>query len=134
MTLTDASVSCGPETTGVESGAADAFAAKGTGAEPDSAIAVTLPSERSAAFASTSARFRRAVSYPDRLLVGCRAGDIQPDRVTFEYRVVSTRLNAVACEGQAVVVSYDYRAGAKAPIPEAIRKAIDVLESQTRTG
>ena len=36
--------------------AAEAFAANGTGAEPDSEIAVTLPSERPAAFASTAAR------------------------------------------------------------------------------
>jgi hypothetical protein len=36
VTLTDATVSCGPDTTGVESCAADAFAAYGIGgAEPD---------------------------------------------------------------------------------------------------
>ena len=56
MTLTDAVVSWAPETTGVESCAAEAFAANGTGADPDSAIAVTRPSERPAAFASISAR------------------------------------------------------------------------------
>ncbi len=81
---------------------------------------------------STSARFRRPVAYPDRLLVGARVTDIQADRVTFEYRVVSTTLNAVACEGQGVVVSYDYTANAKAPIPEAIRKAIEALEGHDR--
>lgn len=80
--------------------------------------------------ASTSARYRKPVSYPDRVLVGARVSDVQPDRVTFEYRLVSTKLNAVACEGQAVVVSYDYHAGTKVPIPEAVRKAIEDLESQ----
>jgi acyl-CoA thioester hydrolase len=80
--------------------------------------------------ASTQARFRKPVSYPDHLLVGARISDIQPDRVTFEYRVVSSKLNAVAAEGDAVVVSYDYRANAKAPIPEAIRKAIKELEDE----
>ena len=79
---------------------------------------------------STSARFRRPVGYPDRLLVGARVGDVQPDRVTIEHRVVSTSLNAVACEGQAVVVSYDYRAAAKAPIPDAVRAAIEGLEGR----
>jgi acyl-CoA thioester hydrolase len=78
--------------------------------------------------ASTSARFRKPVSYPDRLLVGARVADVQGDRVTFEYRLVSTKLNAVAAEGQAVVVSYDYRGGQKAPIPDAIRAAIEELE------
>jgi acyl-CoA thioester hydrolase len=80
--------------------------------------------------ASTQARFRKAVTYPDRLLVGSRITDIQSDRVTFEYRIVSTKLKAVATEGQAVIVSYDYRANTKVPIPEAIRKAIEELEKQ----
>ena len=78
--------------------------------------------------ASTHARFRKPVSYPDHLLVGGRISDIQSDRVTFDYRLISTKLNAVAAEGQAVVVSYDYKAAAKAPLPEAIRKAIEELE------
>jgi acyl-CoA thioester hydrolase len=78
--------------------------------------------------ASTQARYRKPLTYPDHLLVGARVGAIQADRVTFEYKLVSTWWNAVAAEGQAVVVSYDYRAGAKAPIPEAIRAAIEELE------
>jgi acyl-CoA thioester hydrolase len=78
--------------------------------------------------ASTSARFRRPVSYPDRLLVGARVSDIQSDRVTFEYRLVSTKLGVVAAEGQAVVVSYDYRGARKVPVPDAIRAAIEELE------
>ncbi|MBA4189212.1 MAG: acyl-CoA thioesterase [Planctomycetaceae bacterium] len=80
--------------------------------------------------ASTSARYRKPVSYPDRLLVGARISDIQTDRVTFDYRLVSTKLNAVASEGQALVVSYDYRAGKKVPIPDAVRLAIEELERQ----
>jgi acyl-CoA thioester hydrolase len=79
---------------------------------------------------STSARYRKPLTYPDHILVGTRVTDIQPDRVTFEYRLVSTRLNAVAAEGQGVIVSYDYHAEAKCPIPEAIRKAIEELEGR----
>jgi hypothetical protein len=55
VSLTEAVVSCGPDTTGVEASAA-AFAKTGTGAAPDSEIAVTRPSSRPAAFASTAAR------------------------------------------------------------------------------
>jgi acyl-CoA thioester hydrolase len=78
--------------------------------------------------ASTSARYRRAVAYPDRLLVGVRASEVKVDRVTIEYRIVSRRQDAVTTEGQAVVVSYDYRKVAKCPIPEAVREAIARLE------
>ena len=83
--------------------------------------------------ASTSARYRKPVSYPDRLLVGVRVADIQADRVTFEYRLVSTRLNATAAEGQAVVVSYDYRNSCKCPIPESVLEAILALVGMLST-
>ena len=78
--------------------------------------------------ASTSARYRKPLSYPDHLLVGVRAGELQSDRVTIEYRLVSARWDAVATDGQAVVVSFDYRRGRKAPIPGAVRAAIIELE------
>jgi len=78
--------------------------------------------------ASTSARFRKPLTYPDRILVGTRLTVMQSDRITIEYRIVSTKLNAVACEGDGVVVSYDYRAGTKVQIPEAIRAAIEQME------
>ena len=80
--------------------------------------------------ASTSARYRKPVSYPDHILVGVRATDIQTDRVTLEYRLVSTKWNGVAADGQVLVVSYDYRAATKVPIPEAVRRAIEVLEQK----
>jgi acyl-CoA thioester hydrolase len=77
--------------------------------------------------ASTSARYRKPVSYPDRLAVGVRTADLQADRVTLEYRLVSAKWGAVAADGRAVVVSYDYRTAAKCPIPAAVRAAIDEL-------
>lgn len=79
--------------------------------------------------ASTSARYRKPLAYPDRILVGARVSDLQPDRVTVEHRVVSTALDAVATEGQVVVVSFDYRQGKKCPIPDAVLAAIDQLSA-----
>ena len=80
--------------------------------------------------ATASLRYRKPVRYPDRLLVGARVADIQPDRVTFDYKLVSTALGAVAAEGQGVVVSYDYRAGGKCPIPDPVREAIARVEAR----
>jgi acyl-CoA thioester hydrolase len=77
--------------------------------------------------ASTSARFRKPLAYPDHILVGARVTDVQPDRVTIEHRIVSRKWDGVATEGQVVVVSFDYRQGRKAPIPEAVRAAIAAL-------
>jgi acyl-CoA thioester hydrolase len=84
--------------------------------------------------ASTSARYRKPITYPDHLWVGARVIDTQADRVTFGYRVVSRQWDAVAAEGQAVVVSYDYRAGLKCPIPEPVRRAIEELEMNQARG
>ena len=77
---------------------------------------------------ATNARFRKPVSYPDRLLVGARVVTIETDRVTFEHRIVSRAWDDLACEGQAVVVCYDYRQKRKAPIPRELRERIDRLE------
>jgi acyl-CoA thioester hydrolase len=77
---------------------------------------------------ATNARFRRPVSYPDRLAVGARVVTVEADRVTFEHRIVSRRWGDLACEGQAVVVCYDYRRGCKTPLPASLRERIDRLE------
>jgi len=81
--------------------------------------------------ASTSARYRRPVRYPDRVLVGARVSDLQIDRVTFLYRLVSPTWNAVATDGEALVVSYDYRNSRKCPIPNGVRAAIEAMENST---
>jgi acyl-CoA thioesterase FadM len=41
---------------------------------------------------------------------------------------VSRACDAVACEGVAVMVSYDYSAGAKCPLPESVRRAVAEIE------
>src|SRR5207248_751118 len=64
--------------------------------------------------ARTSARYRQPLSYPALRLVGVRAAELQSARVALEYRLVSARWAAVASDGQAVVVSFDYRQGRKA--------------------
>ncbi|HJZ57985.1 MAG TPA: thioesterase family protein [Gemmataceae bacterium] len=83
--------------------------------------------------ASIQARYRKPVAYPDHLWVGARLIDLQPDRITLEHKVVSAKWNAVATEGQVVVVSYDYRSARKAPIPDAIRAAILKLEGKSES-
>jgi acyl-CoA thioester hydrolase len=78
--------------------------------------------------ASTQARYRRPVTYPDTVVVGARAVDVGEDRFTHEYRLVSRALGDVAAEGGALLVSYDYAAGRKTPLPDDVRAAIQALE------
>lgn len=79
---------------------------------------------------STSCRFRRALSFPDEVLVGGRASSVGEDRFEMEYRVVSVTGDAVAAEGTGLIVSFDYRAGEKRAIPAAIRTRIEEMESE----
>jgi acyl-CoA thioester hydrolase len=77
--------------------------------------------------ASTSARYRRPLSYPDRIAIGVRVKEMQFDRIVVEYRIVSETWNAIAADGEAVVVSYDYNAGKKCPVPEIVKQHIEAM-------
>jgi acyl-CoA thioester hydrolase len=78
--------------------------------------------------ASTQARFRRPLTYPDWVWTGARTSEICDDRFVMEYRIESSRTGEVAAEGGGIVVSYSYLNQRKAPIPEAVRRAIEALE------
>lgn len=78
---------------------------------------------------STHCRFRRALVYPDTVTVGARTIELKEDRFVMEYRLVSRALGAVAAEGGGVVVAIDYATGAKASIPQNVRKNIESLDA-----
>ena len=84
--------------------------------------------------ASTHARFRRPLTYPDTVRVGARTVELGADRFTMEYRLVSESQAAVAAEGGGVLVSFDYAAGRKGPLPEGVRRAIERLEQARQVG
>ena len=77
---------------------------------------------------STQARFRRPVTYPDRIYAAARTVEMTEDRLMMEYLVVSEVMGAVAAEGTGVVVAYDYPNARKAPLPEIVREAVRRLE------
>ena len=77
--------------------------------------------------ASTSCRFRRPVTYPETVIVGVRVEEVGEDRFTHRYGVTRAGSDEVVASGEAVVVSYDYGAGRKAPIPAPVRAAVDRL-------
>lgn len=76
---------------------------------------------------STDCRFRRALVFPDEVLVGTRTLDVAEDRFTMAYRIVSLAQDAVAADGTGIVVAYDYRAGTKVPLPEEVRRGVEEL-------
>ncbi len=77
---------------------------------------------------STACRFRRALFHPDTILVGAKVTQIDEDRFTMAYRVVSQRRREVVADGTGVVVIYDYRRHTKTRLPDSVRAAIEALE------
>lgn len=82
--------------------------------------------------ASTQCRFRLPLTYPDTLSVGAKVTDLQEDRFTMKYAVVSRRHQKVAADGEAVIVMYDYRGNAKTAVPDAIRRRILEIEKDIK--
>jgi acyl-CoA thioester hydrolase len=78
--------------------------------------------------ASTHARFRRPLTYPDTVQVGARTTEVQPDRFVMEYRLVSERDSCTAADGGGVLVAYDYSAGRRALLPDRVREQIARVE------
>lgn len=78
---------------------------------------------------SVNCRFRIPVTYPDTVHVGVRVTALGADRMVMDQCLVSERHGKIAAQGDAITVSFDYRANTKAPVPAAIRAAILALEA-----
>lgn len=80
--------------------------------------------------AETSCRYKFPLTYPDRVSVGVRSRELEEDRFLQQYVVVSHRHGRVAATGDGRIVTFDYTAGRKSPIPGAVRRRIEALESR----
>jgi len=78
--------------------------------------------------ASTQARFRRPVDYPDTLLAGAKVISFGTDRFTIRHVLVSRKSGEMVTEGDAVIVSFDYRGNIKVDVPDELRRRIEELE------
>src|SRR5689334_16617233 len=67
--------------------------------------------------ASTSCRFKIPLIYPDTVSIGSRVSEIQDDRFTMEYYVVSHKHQRVAAEGTGLIVCFNYTENKKTPVP-----------------
>lgn len=78
--------------------------------------------------AETRCRFRIPLIYPDTVMVGARVSTMGGNRFRMDYRVVSTRHGKIAAEGDGILVTFDYTAGRKVAIPEALERRIRAIE------
>lgn len=79
--------------------------------------------------AATSCRFKIPLTYPDYVSIGTRVSQIEEDRFTMEYYVVSHRYQKIAAEGNGLIVCFNYSENQKAPLPAELKKRIEDLEA-----
>jgi acyl-CoA thioester hydrolase len=80
--------------------------------------------------ASMSCDYRRQITYPDTVDIGMRVSRIGRTSIGMEHAVASRRHGAIAADGKSTIVVYDYRAKKSEPVPESVRRAIEVLEGR----
>ena len=78
--------------------------------------------------ASTQARFKKPLTYPDTISVGARLLSLDADRFTLEHQIVSHAQQAIVTEGQGLIVIFHYPSGQKVALPDELRKRIETLE------
>lgn len=80
--------------------------------------------------AETSCKYKFPLEYPDRVSVGTKLLELSEDRFLLKHRIWSLTHERVAAEGEALVVSYNYKRGEKAPVPESVRERILEIEKE----
>ena len=79
--------------------------------------------------AATSCKFKIPLTYPDTVSIGTRVSEIEADRFTMEYYVVSHQHQKIAAEGNGLIVCFNYNENKKAPLPAELKKRIEDLEA-----
>jgi len=82
--------------------------------------------------AATSCRFKAPLTYPDKVLVAAKVTAVEEDRFMMDYRVVSTKQQKVAAEGDGVIVTFNYRENKKVLVPEELRLMIAKIENAAK--
>ena len=80
--------------------------------------------------ASIKCDFRRQLLYPDMLFVSASIASIGRTSMKMVHRVYSTSQQAVAAEGDSVLVMFDYEAQRPIAVANDIRAKIDAIEGR----
>jgi acyl-CoA thioester hydrolase len=80
--------------------------------------------------ASINCNFRRPIGYPDTVQIGTRVTKVGNSSLTIAHTVFSERLQAVAAEGDSVIVLFNYQTQKPTRVPDDLRAKIEVLEGR----
>jgi acyl-CoA thioester hydrolase len=78
--------------------------------------------------ARQSIDFRSPVTYPDRIRIEVGVDRIGTTSLVLRYRGSSKARGGVVIEAESIIVLYDYSAGHKVPIDDALRERIDAFQ------
>jgi acyl-CoA thioester hydrolase len=79
---------------------------------------------------STSARFRKPLTFPDTIAIGARIASVAADRFVLQNIIVSELLGAVTTEGEGTIVTFHYERQEKVPVPAELRQRIAAIEGR----
>ena len=80
--------------------------------------------------ASIKCDFRRQLLYPDTLLIAASIRSIGRTSLQMTHVIYSTVQQAIAAEGESVIVMFDYTTQKPTPVPDSVREKIDALEGR----
>ncbi|NOH98633.1 acyl-CoA thioesterase [Vibrio sp. 99-70-13A1] len=75
----------------------------------------------------TYCKYFRPVTYPDTLLIGSKVTEVQDDRFTMEYSIVSSKQQKVTTVGSATIVMFDFASNQKALLSIRLHSAIQEM-------
>ena len=91
---------------------------------------MTSPEGKGLILAAIQCNYRRQIKYPDAVLIGCRVTRIGNASLTIAHGVYSRLQQAIAAEGDSVVVMFDYSVQKSRRVPDDLRAAISQLEGR----
>jgi len=80
--------------------------------------------------ASVTCHYRRQLRYPDTVKIGVRVASMRRSSMIMEQVAFSSQQGAIAVEGTAVIVIFDYRKQRPARIPQDMKSAMERYEKR----
>ena len=98
--------------------------------------ALNLMEETAVGFilASIQCQFKIPLTYPDKLLLGTKVGEILDDRISIIQNLVSSKHEKIAAEAEVILVTFDYRKNRKTDLPKELQQRIKDLENSKQEG
>ena len=75
--------------------------------------------------AATNCDFKLPLTFPDRIHIGARYKILSPKKIGMEYAVYSEQHDAIAAEGEGLLIYYDYAQGRSCEIPDEVLNRLE---------